>query len=349
MVKIRRLQNESAGFIKDVSDIIAAEAWKNPSLIPDLSQDKTLFVFSDYSRVQGEYKTYSFLVIGRSGADYFNGARKALRDDFNLKNRRMSYKGLNDRKKLKALPAFLSCAGAMDGILITFAVDTGIKYMFAEQFLDVWPALSAIKKNTLEDMLRVVHFGAQAIMTAFSSSQNVVWFTDSDAIVANEEYEQLFGRLAKTTIRHMFMPEETINHIAFGLSEIDDGSLEIEDFVAIPDLVAGALCETLDQLSLANLRITPKIALNKPNVKDKTNIICEWIGKTICPLKKFGVVFDKLGPQQWDFRPTFFTIENLRITACEVTCKAQNGVAYISDPVHFDIEDCWASPFLVED
>jgi hypothetical protein len=39
MVRIRRLQDEGAGFIKDVSDIIAAEAWKNPSLIPDLSKD----------------------------------------------------------------------------------------------------------------------------------------------------------------------------------------------------------------------------------------------------------------------------------------------------------------------
>lgn len=340
MVEIRRLQNENAGFINDVSDIIATEAWKNPTLIPDLSKDKTLFVFSDYSRVQGKYKTYSFLVIGRSSADYFNGVRKILRDDFNLKNRRMSYKGLNDKIKLKALPAFLSCAGAMDGLLITFAVDTQIKYMFAEQFLNVCPGLSTIKKHTLEDMLRVVHFGAQAIMTAFSSGQNIVWFTDSDAIVANEEHEQLFGKLAETTIRNMFMPQEKINHIVFGLSEIDDGTLEIEDFVAIPDLVAGAVCETLDQLNKADIRVTPKVILNKPKVQEKTNIICEWVGKTICPLKKFGVVFDKFGTQQWEFRPTFFSIHNLNITPCEITCDAQNAADYISDPIHFDIEDC---------
>jgi hypothetical protein len=339
MVKIRRLKNECAGFIKDVSDIIATEVWKNPSLIPDLSKEKTLFVFSDYSRVHGNYKTYSLLVVGRSCADYFNAIRKILRDEFNIKNRRMSYKGLNDKRKLKALPAFLSCAGAMDGILITFAVDTQIKYMFAEQFLEVWPALSAIKKNTLEDMLRVVHFGAQAIMTVFSESQDIVWFTDNDAIVANEEHEQLFGKIAETTIRHMFMPQETIKYIAFGLSEIDNGSFEIEDFIAIPDLVAGALCETLDQLNLADLRVTSKVILKKPKVKEKTNIICEWLGKTICPLKKFGVVFDKFGPQQWDFRPTFFMIQNPNITLCEITCDAQNAKFYISDPVRFDIED----------
>ncbi|OBQ33149.1 MAG: hypothetical protein AN485_19500 [Anabaena sp. MDT14b] len=337
MVEIRRLQNEGAGFINDVSNIIAAESWKNPSLVPDLSKDETLFIFSDYSRVQGKYKTYSFLVIGRSDADYFNGIRKILRDDFNLKNRRMSYKGLNDKIKLKALPAFLSCAGAMNGLLMTFAVDTQIRYMFAEEFIDVCPELSDFKKSTLEDMLRVVHFGSQAIMTAFSSGQNIVWFTDSDAIVANEKHEQLFGRLAETTIRHLFMPKEDINQIVFGLSQIDDGSLEIEDFVSIPDLVAGALCETLDRLNQADLRVTSKIILNKPEVQAKTNIICEWIGKTICPLKKFGVVFDKFGSHQWDFRPTFFSIRNPNVTPCEIRCNAQNSAKYISDPIRFDV------------
>ncbi len=337
MLIVRRLRNESAGFIKDISNIIATEAWKNPSLIPDLSKDKTLFVFSDYSRVQGAYKTYSFLVIGRSDADYFNGVRKTFRDDFGLKNRRMSYKGLNDRLKLRALPAFLSCAGAMNGLLITFAINTRIKYMFAEQFLQVWPELRAIKKGPLEDLLRVVHFGAQAVMTAFSSSQNIVWFTDCDAIVANEECQQHFGSLAETLIRRMFITQETVGRIAFGISEVDDGSLEIEDFLAIPDLAAGALCDMLDQLNKTGLRVTPRIVLNKPILREKTNIICEWISKTFCPLKKFGIVFDKLG--QRDFRPTFFSIQNTNITRCEITCVAQNASVYISDPIHFDIEN----------
>lgn len=251
----------------------------------------------------------------------------------------MSYKGLGDKRKLKALPAFLSCAGAVNGVLITFAVDTQIQYMFAEQFLDVWKELSTFKKTVLEDMLRVVHFGAQAIMIVFSDSQNIVWFTDCDAIAANEKHEQLFGKLAETTIRHGFMPQENINRIAFGLSEIDDGSLEIEDFIAVPDLVAGALCETLDQLNISNLRVTSKLILKKPNVTKKADIICEWIGKAACPLKKFGVVFDKFGTQPWDFRPTFFTIQNPYTSACEVTCSAQKDASLISKPIRFDIED----------
>jgi hypothetical protein len=251
----------------------------------------------------------------------------------------MSYKGLNDKIKLKALPAFLSCAGAMKGLLITFAVDSQIQYMFAEQFIEACPELSTLKKNVFEDMLRIIHFGSQAIMTVFSSGQNIVWLTDNDPIVANEKYKQLFGRLATSSIRKMFMPQEEINRIEFGLSEIDDESLEIEDFLAIPDLVAGALCETLDQLKQSGLRVTSKIILNHPEVKDKTNIICEWIGKSICPLKKFGIVFDKFGTKKWDFRPTFFSLKNLKIAPCEITCNAQKIVDYVSDPIRFDVQE----------
>lgn len=339
MIKIRRLQNKNAGFIDDVSNIIAAEVWKNPSLVPDLSNDKTLFIFSDYSRVQGQYKTYSFLAIGRTGADYFNGARKIIRRDFNLKNRRMSYKGLNDKIKLKALPAFLSCAEAMEGLIVTFAVDNQIKYMFAEQFIDLWPELSEFKKSTLEEILRVVHFGAQVIMTAFSSGQNIIWFTDNDAVVANESHEQLFGKLAESIIRHMFMPQEKINQVVFGISEIDDGSLEVEDFLAIPDLVAGAICETLDQFNQADLRVTSKVILNKPDVKAKTDMICQWIGNDTCSLKKFGVVFDKIGSNQWDFRPTFFSIKNSANLYGREAYNVKKLIAYTFDPIRFDVED----------
>lgn len=336
---VRRIHDEAAGFIKDVSDNIAVEAWKDPGLVPDLSKSRTLFVFSDYSRLHGHYKTYCFFVFGRSGADYFNGARKRLREEFRLANRRMSFKGLGDKLKLNALPAFLSIAGAMEGFVLTFAVDSRIPFMFADQWLEAWPELSSVKKHVLEDMLRVVHFGAQAVMTAFCPGQNVVWFTDCDNIVANEATEQLFGRIAEATIRTKFIPEEKIGRIAFGLTAVDDGSLEIEDFASVPDLVAGALCETLDRLAEANVRITPKLVLTKPNVSKKTNAICEWIGKERCPLKKFGVVFDKTGAGEWDWRPTLFRVLNMEISACEITCNVQRAATFLGEPVRFDIAD----------
>lgn len=319
---IRRITDERAGFVKDVSDILAVEALKDPTLVPDLSADRTLFLFSDYSRVRGHYRTYSFLVLGRSGADFFNGATKVLRREFGLGSRRMSYKGLNDRVKLKALPAFLSLAGASDGFILTFAVSSKIRNMFAEQFLQVWPDLTAPKKPVLEDMLRIAHFGSQAILIALSPKQNVVWFTDEDSIVANEAHQQLFGKLAHGIVRTMLAGEE-VGDIGFGVTGADGGSLEIEDLAAIPDLVAGALCEVLDALSEKGQQIVPRIVLNRPVVSKKTDLICEWIANPRCPLKKFGVTFDVTGPGMWDWRPTFFSVRDTNAGSCDSVCPAR--------------------------
>ena len=343
MRPIRRIQSGAAGFVKDISDIIAIEGWKDPCLIPDLSSDRSIFVFSDYSRGQGRYKTYSFFVIGRSGAEYFNGMRKFLRHDFCLGKRRMSFKGMNDGLKLRALPAFLDIASATRGFVLTFAVDLRIQCMFADQWLQISPEWSSFKKKVLEDMLRVAHFGALAVMVAFSSGQNVTWFTDSDSIVANEAHEQLFGKLAQACIR-MFLPEETIGQVGFGLTSADDGSLEIEDFAAIPDLVAGALCETLDCLGNSGLQVTSKIALNKPKVTAKTDLIGEWMCKTKCPLKKFGVVLDKTGTGLWDFRPSFFTIRNADVNAPETCCGAESSASLVKRPIRFDVVDWQPRP-----
>lgn len=335
---IRRLMDENAGFVKDISDILALEALKNPHLIPDLSGDKTLFLFSDYSRVRGHYKTYSILVMGRSGADYFNTARKVLRSDFGLGNRRMSFKGLNDKVKLRALPAFLSLAGASNGFILTFVVSTRISYMFAEQFLQVWPELATVKKPVLEEMLRIAHFGAQAVLTAFSPKQNIVWFTDEDNIVANEAHKEQFGRISQALIRKM-LPGEEIGKIGFGLTGVDDGYFGIEDLAAIPDLVAGALCELADALTEKGQYITPRISLNHPAVSRKTDLICEWIGKINCPLKKFGVILDTTGSGTWDWRPTFFRIKNMNTADCEFACPARRKTQSMLDPIRFDIED----------
>lgn len=306
---IRRILEENAGFVKDISDIIAIEAWKDPSLVPDLSREEALFIFSDYSHNRGQYRTYSFLVLGRSQADFFNLARKELRASLGVRDRRISFKGLNDRVKMRALPGFLSIAGILQGFVLTFAVSSSIPYMFAQEFLQFWPELGVFKKAVLEEMLRIAHFGAQAILIGFNSGQNIYCFTDEDSIVSNEMHQRQFGKLSEAIIRKTLHGEE-IGKIAFGLSNIDDGSLELEDYLAIPDLVAGAICETLDTLREGGYVITPRIAFERPGVSGKADLICDWIGETRNPLKQFGVAFERIGKGPWDWRPTFFRIRS---------------------------------------
>ncbi|MGP8200015.1 MAG: hypothetical protein ACLQU4_11000 [Limisphaerales bacterium] len=79
--------------------------------------------------------------------------------------------------------------------------------------------------------------------------------------------------------------------------------------------------------------------MDRPRVSKKTNLICEWIGKQQCPLKKFGVVFDKTGPDSGDWRPTFFRIMNLNNVTGESFCGGQCASPLLGEPIRFDIFD----------
>src|SRR5438876_4075117 len=208
---IRRIDDEEGGFISDVSNLIAVEAWKDSFSVPNLSGDETIFLFSDYSKAGNHYTTYSFFVCGERGANHFASTRKLVRKRFRIGRRHMSFKQMNDRLKLRALPAFLNAINRVEGVLLSFVVDRRIQFMFAEQALEADSGFfSTVKKRVLEDMLRIVHFGAQSASTVFCPGQNIVWVTDCDDIVANEQCEQLFGKLAEATLRTRFLRDESV-------------------------------------------------------------------------------------------------------------------------------------------
>lgn len=74
-------------------------------------------------------------------------------------------------------------------------------------------------------------------------------------------------------------------------------------------------------------------------MKNKTDIICSWISNAVYPLRKFGIVFDKFGTQQWDFQPIFFTIQNPNISPYEMASFVKQYDTSISKSIRFDIED----------
>ena len=65
--------------------------------------------------------------------------------------------------------------------------------------------------------------------------------------------ERLFGRLAEATIRHELCLKKSSTMFYLDLRRVDDGSLEIEDFVAIPDYGGMCIVETsIDSINLAS-------------------------------------------------------------------------------------------------
>ena len=72
-------------------------------------------------------------------------------------------------------------------------------------------------------------------------SQNVMWFTDNDDFVANDQrvvdLTPLFAGIVSS------YSEQEMGHFHFGTTRCDNGDLMIEDLASLPDLAAGALSE----------------------------------------------------------------------------------------------------------
>jgi hypothetical protein len=78
-----------------------------------------------------------------------------------------------------------------------------------------------------------------------------------------------------------------------GTTECDDGSRFIEDFVSVPDLVAGALTDVLNTNS--DLQRDPTVigrVRSLENLSLKTRMILAWFKDRSQPLKRLVCVFD---------------------------------------------------------
>jgi len=198
------------------------------------------------------FNTYAFLALDvDENAPWFAGQRMFRRNV--LTARRMSFKALSDRDRRKALPTFLDGANSIDGGLAVFAVAKNIDSLFLavqtngdrERLLAPW------KPNVREHLLRVTHLSAAVIATATSPGQNLLWIADEDEIASNDRQlvalTQLVARIFSNALTH------DLGHIRVGTTGSDNGSLELEDLVAICDLAAGSICEAVSAMAAQRL------------------------------------------------------------------------------------------------
>ncbi|MBE3124007.1 MAG: hypothetical protein IMZ65_04315 [Planctomycetes bacterium] len=187
----------------------------------------------------------------------------------------MSYKALNDKHRQSALVPFLRIANAIPGILVTFIVDREIQNLFGQTVVDavqVGIIPRHWKPRTAEKMLRIGALGGLVVAGMSAPRQDLMWFTDEDDIVANEdrvrETTRLFGRVLANLLSH------DMGHMRFGTAKCDSGSKDIEDLLAIPDLVSGALSE-MSELLLGHDK-TGSALYGKESL-EKAQVIMNWL------------------------------------------------------------------------
>lgn len=281
--------------------------------LPTFAHARTLLIGSDYS---GQHSTSDFEALGFLIADSdrlqpWHDARRSLRRIHLPNGRRMSFKNLGDKKRTAALPGFIDAAEQIQGLLLVVLVDKRIKTLFqqtgdderANSDVDL---LSNWLPKVEEKLLRICHVAALLVAGLSRPGQNVVWISDQDEIAANDQrLRQLVeasGRIMSAYLEH------SLGHLRVGTTASDSGTRDVEDFVAIADLAAGALCEVLSAHRRAGVEFPLGIFVpNQKGMASKIGPLTWWLSSKRSQLKKIVLSLEpienssKVNVRHYDF------------------------------------------------
>ena len=231
--------------------------------LPDLRSAQTLLLGSDYSGESSDapYLVLSFLMTSLESWSEWEPRRLQVRREYFSDSRRMSFKRLGDTQRRRAVVPLLCAANHLCGLSFSIAINKKCESIFAAPSpLDLSnPDFAAYRKwkpAVLEKAFLALHVLGVLLGGLASPGQDVMWFTDEDSIAANDdrvrELTQLFGWISSQYLAF------DLGHCRCGTSRCDDGNRQIEDFLAIPDMIAGALSEqmqlrTTDPACLSNI------------------------------------------------------------------------------------------------
>ncbi len=283
------------GAMNHVSGLMRTLDLTDGTALPDFRHASTLLIGSDYS---GQHATSDFEALGFVIADSdrlqpWMAARSELRDKQLPDGRRMAFKNLGDKKRRAMLPEFIEASERIHGLLLVVLVDKSIKTFFRQDddgtadgcLLAGWPA------RVEERLLRVCHIASLFIAGLSRPGQNIVWIGDQDEIAANElrlqQLTEASGRIMSGYLEH------SLGHLRVGTTASDSGSRDVEDFVAIADLAAGAMCEVLNAHRRAGVNFPSGIFVpNQNGMASKVDALAGWFCHKSSQLKKIVLSFE---------------------------------------------------------
>ncbi len=286
------LGNPALSFMNAFSESVHEAESKHRDLLPDLRRGSMMFIASDYSgqHDQARYESLAFLLADLEQCGEWEGRRKALRRKYLSDNRRVSYKNLNDKKRRSALVPFLAAANSIPGLVATILIDKRVGSLFSPtghlEMDDLQlQEYAHWNRTSLEKLLRVIHFVSFFIAGLSRPHQNILWITDEDDIVPNEqrlrEAVKLFSNVSGHYLKH------EMGHFRWGTTKSDDGTRQLEDLVSVTDLVAGALSHMLASYEKDGVFPSSNLIIPPPRGMPRKSIeIMNWFADHTQPLKR---------------------------------------------------------------
>jgi len=286
------------GFLGTLSTIIARAEDSNPGLIPDLRRNDALVVASDYGGEHraAQWASYSYLITDRDAVAQWAPLVRSLRKQLLPDGRRLAFKHLGDRIRMRALGPFLSVANDLRGLSASFLVHHQVASLFGSARLDPaslsYEPLRAYPSQIVEKLLRVTHFLALLIAGTSAHGQDLLWITDEDAIAPNmpglHVLTDVIGRATASLLDH------DMRHLRVATARSDPGDQSVEDLLALPDLVAGVLPAHLAELLGDHGAPPAGFFLPRPDrVPPKQRVLLDWFSDNTQSLKRLVILVDR--------------------------------------------------------
>jgi hypothetical protein len=244
------------------------------------------------------YDVLSFLYVDMKPSELWEHQRRGIRERYLLDGRRMSFKGLNDAVRRRALVPFLDAANSIHGLALSVAVRKSITNLCTDeeffqhcvQTLDLDPSW---RLDTFERMIRTVTLASALIGGLSRPGQNIYWISDEDDIFANTrrstDVKKMMDRFSSSYV------SQPLGEVGLGTTAVDEGDRLDEDLNAIPDLMSGAVAElTTCVASRFGGRIPSTVAVECDlNISPKADLIFSWISDNVYSLRRAVMVIDR--------------------------------------------------------
>lgn len=267
-----------------------------------------LLMGSDYagSVPRSNYLSYSFILVDADLSPLYPANQRQVRRTFLPDGRRMSFKRLGDRHRASALIPFLDSAETLFGVCLAVLVHKGIEFTTTtNKTLQMWQDLGMLTGkwtiHAFEQMARTVSFASVLVSECTRPGQHLTWITDQDAMVANDDRLTDVMELAARMIG--LYVSFSLGEFAMNTAAVYPGERSFEDFVAIPDLVAGAFAEIVTSWSREpSLRAGYIADLDSLHISPKARAIASWFFDRPNSLARGAIILDKIGPEKYQVR-----------------------------------------------
>jgi hypothetical protein len=209
-----------------------------------------------------------------------------VRSDHALGDKEISFKDLNMGQIRRALPTFLEAADHLPGLLYNVAVEKGIRSVFGSEPETPQKIAKLLKEiglgsrpsKTVEKQMRIVHLVAYFVALLGADRQNVFWMTDHDEISPTPEQHRLLMEICFGRVLPFYLRPGTEFGIIGGALPFNERSVEMNDRLSLPDLVAGVVGDYLTKRDTQK----PEDIL----IKEAAGDVLLWLTKPGIGLKK---------------------------------------------------------------